>query len=227
MKESSVQFFHKEVMPDKVIEALKCTSGKVFVDCTVGGAGHSVLIAKAIQPEGKLICLDVDIDAINEAKSKLKPFNNKYIVRSNFLNLPEILDNLNINCVDGGILIDLGVSYHQLTSLERGFSFRSDFKLDMRMDRNLEITAEDIINTLSVEELTDLFTRYGEEKHSKRIAQAIVKYSSKNKIDSALKLAEIVESVVPKSRDTKIHPATRVFQALRIKVNNEIEVLKE
>lgn len=221
------QEFHQSVMPDDVIKGLNCLPGKIYVDCTVGGAGHSVLIAQAIKPDGKLICLDVDDEAVEEAKIRLKPFNNTYVVISNYLNLPEIINNLNIEKIDGGILLDLGASYHQLTSSTRGFTFQHESFLDMRMDKNLKMTACEIVNSLDADKLTEIFSQYGEERYSKRIAKAIVEYAQKNKIETTTQLANIVKSIVPSTKNIRINPATRVFQALRIAVNNELEVLKD
>jgi 16S rRNA (cytosine1402-N4)-methyltransferase len=214
-------------MPVEVIDALNCESGKVYVDCTVGGAGHSKLIAEKIKPDGTLICLDVDNDAIEEATKKLNEFANVQLFRANHLNLPELMLQAGIDKINGGVLIDLGASYHQLTSTDKGFSFQHSSKLDMRMDQSLTETAEDLVNSLSADELSEIFWKYGEEKYSRRIASAISTYSEKERITDTLQLAEIVKSVVPKSRNFKIHPATRVFQALRIAVNKELEVLQQ
>lgn len=212
-------------MLPQVIDNLNCQSGKVYVDCTVGGAGHSSLIASKIAPDGRLICLDVDDDAIKESNNKLKDFNNVSIVKSNYLNLKNILHELNIDSVDGGILIDLGVSYNQITSHEKGFSFQYDSHLDMRMDKDIELTACDLVNKLSANELSKIFHEYGEERYSRRIASSIVNYRALNKLETTTQLANLVKSAIPYKNKTRIHPATRVFQALRIAVNNELEVL--
>lgn len=214
-------------MPDQVIDALNCESGKLYVDCTLGGGGHSSLIAEKIGTDGRLISLDVDQDAIDEATGKLSVFKNVTIVKSNFAKLPDVLSDLNIDSVTGGILVDLGVSTFQLTSPEKGFTFQVDSPLDMRLDKNLTLSAEDLVNTLSEDELAIIFKEYGEERYSKRVAKAIVSSAQKSRITSTLQLADIVKSVVPRSPGLKIHPATRVFQALRIKVNNELGVLEQ
>lgn len=222
----SGKIFHQSVLPEQVIEGLNCSSGKVYVDCTAGGAGHSLLIATAIKPDGILISMDVDSDAIQETNIKLVDINNKYIVKSNYMNLPDVLKNLDINSIDGGILIDLGVSSHQLTSMERGFSFRSSYDIDMRMDQDIEVSAADLLNTLSADELAEIFFKYGEERYSNKIARAVIDYRKSHKIETALQLTNIVESIVPRSKQAKIHPATRIFQALRIAVNNELDILQ-
>lgn len=212
-------------MPDQVLQGLKCCSGKIYVDCTLGGGGHSSLIADLIQPEGRLICFDVDEDAIRVASEKLSSFENVQIVKSNFSKLQEQLFELGLAKIDGGILMDLGVSFFQLTNPDKGFTFQSKSPLDMRLDKGLKITAGDLINSLGEEELALIFKEFGEERYSKRIARVIVEEVQNNKITNTLQLAELVKSVVPRSPKSKIHPATRVFQALRIKVNDELGVL--
>lgn len=213
-------------MVNKVIEALNCEPGKVYVDCTVGGAGHSVLIAQKIKPDGKLICLDVDQNAIDEATNNLKSFNNVYILKSNHLNLPQVLNLVGVDKIDGGVLMDLGASYYQLTSPDKGFTFQCSSRLDMRMDETLTTSAEDLVNDLSADELAEIFWKYGEERHSKKIASAIRNYSKKEKITDTLQLAEIIKTAIPGYKKYKIHPATRTFQALRIFINKELEVLE-
>ena len=215
-------YFHQPVMLNEVLEGLKCSNNKVYVDCTLGGGGHSFEIAKLIAPDGTLISLDIDEDAIKEAKTKLSSFNNKYIINSSYTNLSDIINNLNIGTVNGGILADLGASSHQLTSKVRGFSFKEDSPLDMRMGKSLITTASDLINTLSEEELSTIFKNYGEERYSKRIAHLIANKRSNQKIETTFQLANIVKEAIPNSAYSKIHPATRVFQALRIAVNNEL-----
>jgi len=225
IKSTSKSNFHQPVMLEEVLHYLKCSNGKVYIDCTLGGGGHSVEIARLITPNGILVSLDVDDDAINEAKIKLKPFDNAHIINSSYVNLKNVINILNISNINGGILVDLGASSYQLTTPERGFSFREDSKLDMRMDKSLGITAGDLVNTLSEEELTKIFKDYGEERYSKRIASLIVSKRSVQKIETTVQLADIVKSAVPPS-SFKIHPATRVFQALRIAVNDELNNLK-
>lgn len=227
MNKQYLQDFHKPVMLTEVLDALQCTTGKTYVDCTVGGAGHSESIASAIQPEGKLICLDVDDVALSYSGQILKDYRNVSLYKRNFRYLPELLNELGIESVDGGLILDLGVSKYQLTSSERGFSFTNDSMLDMRMDSSLQKTAYDLINTLSETELSDILYKYGEERYSKRIARAIIKYVQQQPIKTTTQLATLVASVVPKTQKLQIHPATRVFQALRISVNDELNVLSE
>jgi 16S rRNA (cytosine1402-N4)-methyltransferase len=222
-----MQDFHQSVMPDKVIKYLDCKPGKVYVDCTLGGAGHSALIASSVQPDGVLVAMDVDEDAINYAKQVLDPFNNVYIVKSNFVDLSFVLDCLKIDTIDGGVIADLGVSSFQITSPERGFSIYKDSKLDMRMDKDLNDTAYDLINTMEQSELVEIFKTYGEERYSNRIARAIVLKRKESNIETTAQLASLIKSVVPGSQKTQIHPATRVFQALRIAVNKELDVLQQ
>lgn len=213
-------------MPDQVINGLKCKPGKVYVDCTLGGGGHSGLIAQAIKPDGRLISLDVDQEAIDYATQKLSIYANVTLVKSNYADLPVALKVAGIEKIDGGVLMDLGVSFYQLTSPERGFSFLSDSALDMRMDRALPVTARDLVNALSVEELVVLFKDYGEERYARKIARAIVEQRQKAPFETTLELASLVEKVMPGGAKMKIHPATRVFQALRIAVNKELELLE-
>lgn len=219
--------YHISVMPNEILEALQCTSGRIYLDCTVGGAGHSKIIANTITPYGKLICLDVDSDAIEQARSKLGSFTNVQIINDNYYNLPQILLQLGINAIDGGILLDLGVSYHQLTSDNRGFTFQKESKLDMRMDRSLEITAADLLKSLNAASLEKIFRDYGEERYARKISLAIKSAINKEKIETTTQLANIIKKSVPFNKNISIHPATRVFQALRIAVNNELEILEK
>lgn len=214
-------------MLKEAVDALQCTTGKLYVDCTVGGAGHSSLIANKIQPDGKLICLDVDDDAIKQAKEKLKSFPHVHIIKTNYKNIHFALLEAGEKSINGGILADLGTSFHQLTSAERGFSFSSEAMLDMRMDQSLETSAYELINQLSESELVNIFSKYGEEKYSKRIAKAIIEEKSERPIKTTSQLAELVKRSTPKNPKQKIHPATRVFQALRIAVNDELSILEE
>lgn len=218
--------YHVSVMPQEVLDALQCSSGKIYVDCTTGGAGHSQLIAQNIL-SGKLICLDVDSDAINQAKFKLSNFNNVEIIKDNYYNLPNILSSKSIDGIDGGILLDLGVSYHQLTSENRGFTFQKESQLDMRMDQSLDITALDLINSLDAQSLEKIFRNYSEERYARRISMAIKSAIAKEPILTTTQLANVIKRAVPYNKNSSIHPATRVFQALRIAVNNELEILEK
>lgn len=220
-----VSYHHVSVMQNEILDYLNCKPGKIFVDCTLGGSGHAVSILNRITPDGLLIGIDQDIDAIENAKKVLKPFES--IIRlfnDNFIKLPSILAQLNIASVDG-ILLDLGISLHQLKSSGRGFSFNKDEPLDMRMDIRSPITAEDIVNTWDQKQLAGIFFEYGDERWSHYIARKIVKERKKGTVKSSKHLAEIIKSAIPVKKlfKYKIHPATRVFMALRIAVNKELE----
>jgi len=215
-------------MPNEVLRYLSCRPGGTYVDCTLGGAGHSGRILKEILPDGLLIGIDRDTDALINAVKVLKPFEaNTRLFHDNFVRLPDILSQLGIEAVDG-ILLDLGLSFNQIENSGRGFSFNKDEPLDMRMDARSGVTAEDIVNDMDENSLAEIFSQYGEERFSRRIAKIIVLSRNKNKIRSSRELAMIVKSAIPakQSKKQKIHPATRVFMALRIAVNNELENLE-
>lgn len=221
-------FEHTSVMPLQVHEHQNLKPGMVCVDCTLGGAGHALETTKAILPDGMLIGIDQDLDAINHAKKKLQPFaRNVQIFHSNFSELAEIFSKLRISGADS-ILIDLGFSLNQIKHGKRGFSFTKDEPLDMRMDTRNNLTAFEIVNSFKENELADLFFKYGEEKFSRRIARKIIALRADKPIKSSLELADIVTGAIPaKNRRTqRIHPATRVFQALRIAVNHELECIE-
>ena len=215
-------FKHYTVMLNEAVDALECQEGKIYVDCTLGGGGHSELILKRIGAKGKLISFDIDDEAIAHSKERLKNFSNLTILKSSYTNIKSELQNLGIEKITGGVLLDLGASYHQLTKAERGFSFSKDASLDMRFDMQAEFSAYDVVNTYKEEELVRIFSEYGEERFSKRIAKKIVEVRSKKKIETTGELAELVISATPKVKSS-IHPATRVFQAIRIEVNNELK----
>ncbi len=215
-------FKHYTVMLNEAVDALECQEGKIYVDCTLGGGGHSELILKRIGAKGKLISFDIDDEAIAHSKERLKNFSNLTILKSSYTNIKSELQNLGIDKITGGVLLDLGASYHQLTKAERGFSFSKDASLDMRFDMQAEFSAYDVVNTYKEEELVRIFSEYGEERFSKRIAKKIVEVRSKKKIETTGELAELVISATPKVKSS-IHPATRVFQAIRIEVNNELK----
>ena len=215
-------------MPAEVHEYQNLKPGSICVDCTLGGAGHALSTLKAILPNGLLIGIDQDIDAIEHARKTLAPFkDNVRLFHSNFSELPGILQSNGIQGADS-ILLDLGFSLHQIRHGKRGFSFQLDEPLDMRMDIRNELTAEHIINSFSERKLKEIFFRFGEENFSSRIARAIVQKRTETPIRTSMALANIVASAVPgKARfNRKIHPATRVFQALRIAVNKELERLQ-
>lgn len=217
------EFVHKPVMLEETLEGLNLRHGLIYVDATAGGAGHSKEIAARIHPDGRLVALDADPVAIETATKNLEPYSSIVtIVKANYSQVPQILQDLNIEKITGGILFDLGASYYQLTSGERGFSFLKESFLDMRFDPNSSITAYDIVNTWSESDLVRIFSEYGEERYSKRIARTILEKRNDNPIRTTVELASIIKSAVP-AYVSKIHPATRVFQALRIAVNNELQ----
>ncbi|MEN6521380.1 MAG: 16S rRNA (cytosine(1402)-N(4))-methyltransferase RsmH [Armatimonadota bacterium] len=217
--------YHRPVLLDEVIEFLDPQPGQIFIDCTLGGAGHTKAILSRIIPGGCVIGIDRDQDSINQAQRELEQFkDNVILVRRDFADLDAILEELSIESVNG-VLMDLGVSSHQLDEPERGFSFQAPAPLDMRMDRNEPETAADLVNRLPEKELADLIYIHSDERWSRRIARAIVRAREKSPITMTTELAEIVASAVPGGRREKIHPATRTFQALRIAVNREMEAL--
>lgn len=187
-----------------------------------GGAGHSYEIVKRLSENGKLIGIDRDQEALKAAKEKLKDFSNVIYVHDNHDNIKEILEKLNIEKVDG-ILLDLGVSSYQLDERNRGFSYLGENELDMRMDKTQKLTAKEIVNTYSEEELANIIYEYGEERFSRKIAKNICEYRKTKEIETTKQLVEIIEKSIPKSKDG--HPAKRTFQAIRIEVNNEIKPL--
>jgi 16S rRNA (cytosine1402-N4)-methyltransferase len=214
-------------MLSEVVHYLNCKPGKIYADCTLGGSGHAGAILEKIIPDGILIGIDQDIDAIKNAKRKLKPYElNIHLFHDNFINLPKIISQLNITAVDG-ILLDLGISFHHLDSSGRGFSFRKDEPLDMRMNIESDTTAEELINTMDEKSLAEIFFKYGEERYSRKIAKKIVNVRKKEKIKSSRQLSEIVCRAVSGKASSKrrIHPATRVFMAVRIAVNKELDML--
>jgi len=223
-----MQYRHVPVMVNEVIDYLNCSPGKTYVDGTLGGGGHAKAILEAIGPDGFLLGIDRDPDAIAHTGKSLHSFKpNVQIFHEDFTHLPEILSQLHITHVDG-ILLDLGLSLHQLEGSGRGFSFMRDEPLDMRMNPDQGQTAGALVNRLSQKDLADLIARYGEEHRAVRIAKRIVDSRRQQAIGSSLQLAEIVKKAVPaRYRRGRIHPATRTFQALRIAVNQELAALEE
>ena len=214
-------------MLPQVLHYLNCKQGKIYVDCTLGGSGHARAICEKIVPDGVLIGIDQDIDAIQNATKVLKQFDlSIHLFHENFVHLPELLRQLRIAAVDG-ILLDLGISLHQLESSGRGFSFNKEEPLDMRMNIEASTKAEDLINSMEEKSLRNIFQEYGEERWAGQIARKIVKQRQRKAIRSSAELAQIICDAVPKkaSFNQKIHPATRVFMALRIAVNRELERL--
>ena len=219
-----MKFKHVPVLLNECIENLQIKPDGIYVDGTLGGAGHSFYIAQKLSTKGKLIGIDRDKDALKAASQKLKEFKNVEYVNDNHDNIKNILLSLGIEKVDG-ILLDLGVSSYQLDEASRGFSYMQDAKLDMRMDKNQSLTAEYVVNNYSEEKLADIIYKYGEEKFSRRIAKNICEYRKNEKIDTTGKLVDIILKSVPRTSKENGHPAKRTFQAIRIEVNNEIEPL--
>ena len=221
-----MEFKHYTVMKNEAVDALECKSGLVYVDCTLGGGGHSELILKRIQPDGKLIAFDVDQDAIDAASERLKDYqNNLFIVKSSYIDIKRTLANLGVNKITGGVLFDLGASYHQFNKAERGFSFSKEAPLDMRFNQDADFSAYDVVNTYSENDLVQIFSEYGEERFSKRIAKKIVEERKIKPIKTTTELANLIVNCTPKVKSS-IHPATRVFQAIRIEVNQELTNVK-
>ena len=218
-------FYHYPVMLKEAVDALNCQNGKLYIDGTLGVGGYSELILQRISPDGHLISFDVDIDAINHSSEKLKDYKNLTIVNDSYTNIKKYLDKNNISEITGGIVFDFGASTPQLTSKERGFSFLNDSKLDMRFNQSADFSAYDVINDYKEEELVRIFSEYGEERFSKRIAKKIIEKRKIKKIETTKELVNIVFEATPRIK-SKIHPATRVFQAIRIEVNHELDNIK-
>ncbi len=222
-----MEFKHISVLLNECIEALNIKEDGIYVDGTLGGAGHSSEIVKKLSEKGRLIGIDQDTDALKAAKEKLKDYDNVTFVHSNFHNIYDILKGLNIEGVDG-ILMDLGVSSYQLDNGERGFSYMQDAPLDMRMNRENSLSAFEVINSYSEEELFRVIKEYGEEKFAKRIANFIVNRRKEKNIESTLELVEIIKAAIPaKARREGPHPAKRTFQAIRIEVNRELDIIEK
>ncbi|MHA1461407.1 MAG: 16S rRNA (cytosine(1402)-N(4))-methyltransferase RsmH [Promethearchaeota archaeon] len=224
-----VNSFHIPVLTKEILNYLNLKKGGVYIDCTLGGGGHSKAILEKIYPQGSLVGIDQDKEAIETAKEELKSYINEVkLVKGNFENLEEILSDLRVETVSG-IIFDLGVSFHQLKKKERGFSFKEDSHLDMRMDLIQEFNADILVNSYSEKDLVKIFEKYGEERFSRRVARLILMERKKKAITTTKQLADLVVRSLPrvKKRHTwKIHPATRVFQAIRIEVNQELKALK-
>lgn len=225
MKNDKSNFQHIPVLLKECIENLNIKKDGIYVDGTLGGAGHSSEIIKKLSEKGLLIGIDKDIDAIKEAKQKLKNYNNVIYINNNHDNLKNILKDLKIDFVDG-IILDLGVSSFQIDEEQRGFSYIKDSPLDMRMDKSQKLTAKIVINEYEQENLANIIYKYGEEKFSRRIAKNICQYREQKEIKTTSQLVDIIEKSIPKNTRQKYsHVAKRTFQAIRIEVNNEIEPL--
>lgn len=222
-----MEFNHIPVLKDECIKNLNIKKDGIYVDGTLGGAGHSSVILQNLNSNGKLIGIDRDKEALSVAKTRLSSYMNFIPVHDNHVNILQILEDLKVSGVDG-ILLDLGVSSYQLDEASRGFSYMQDATLDMRMNREDKITASDVVNNYSEEELTNIFFDYGEEKYAKQIAKRIVEYRKNKSIDTTLELVDIIKQSLPKKAlQDKGHPAKRVFQAIRIEVNEEIKLLEK
>lgn len=222
-----MEFKHKSVLLDETIEGLNVKPNGIYVDGTLGGAGHSFQLVSKLSSQGRLIGFDQDEDAIKASTEKLKDFNNVTIVRSNYRNMKEELNNLGINEVDG-IMLDLGVSSYQLDTIERGFSYKEEAPLDMRMDNRQDMTARDIVNGYSQSDLFRIIRDYGEDKFAANIAKHIVANREEKPIETTTELAEIVKAAIPmKFRKQGGHPAKQTFQAIRIELNSELTVLSD
>lgn len=223
-----MEFVHKSVLLDEVIEGLNIKPDGIYVDGTLGGAGHSYHICEKLTKGGRLIGIDQDEDAIAAATERLMPFEDRVtIVRDNYCNIRKVLAELNVDKVDG-ILLDIGVSSYQLDTEERGFTYKEDnAPLDMRMDQRMTITAEDIVNEYSEMELFRVIRDYGEDQFAKNIAKHIVRAREQERITTTGQLTEIIKAAIPmKKRITGGHPAKKTFQAIRIELNKELEVLE-
>ncbi len=219
-----MKFEHKPVLLNECIEGLNINPEGIYVDGTLGGAGHSIEILKKLSEKGMLIGIDRDEEALKAAKNRLAQYKNVKYVHDNHDNIKNILQKLNIDKVDG-ILLDLGVSSYQLDERNRGFSYLGDNELDMRMDKTQELTAKEIVNKYQEKELANIIYEYGEEKFSRQIAKNICQYRKEKTINTTKQLVEIIEKSIPKSKQNNGHPAKRTFQAIRIEVNNEIKPL--
>lgn len=221
-------FHHVSVMLNETIDYLNIKPNGVYVDCTLGGAGHALYLLNQLSDEGRLIAIDQDMTAINNAKDVLKDHLHKVtFVHNNFRELTQIFKELNIEKVDG-IYYDLGVSSPQLDVPERGFSYHHDAKLDMRMDQTRTLSAYEVVNEWSYEALVKIFYRYGEEKFSKQIARRIESHRDDKPIETTLELVDIIKEGIPaKARRKGGHPAKRVFQAIRIAVNDELSAFED
>jgi 16S rRNA (cytosine1402-N4)-methyltransferase len=219
-----LEFNHKPVLLKECIEGLNIKEDGVYVDGTLGGAGHSKEILKRLSDKGTLIGIDRDIDALNAAKINLAEFNNVKYVHGNHDDIKTILNDLDIEKVDG-ILLDLGVSSYQLDERERGFSYLGENRLDMRMDKSQELTAEKVVNEYPEDKLLRIIYEYGEERFAKNIVRNIVKQRKIKPIETTNELVKIIEESIPKAKQNNGHPAKRTFQAIRIEVNDEIRPL--
>ncbi len=219
-----MEFKHVSVLLNECIEALDIKENGIYVDCTMGGGGHSLEVLKKLKGTGRLIGIDQDTNAIAAAKERLKDYGNVTYVHNNFYNIDSILETLEIDKVDG-ILMDLGVSSHQLDEAERGFSYMRNAPLDMRMDRESSLSAYDVVNGYSEEELYRIIKEYGEERFAKRIAQFIAERRAVKPLETTFELVDAITAAIPAKFRREGHPGKRTFQAIRIEVNRELQIL--
>lgn len=220
-----MNFSHKPVLLEETIDALNIKPDGIYVDGTAGGGGHSSEILKRLSPNGRLISIDQDPDAIEAVTERFKDYKNSIICKGNFSDVVSIVNSLGIESIDG-IMLDIGVSSRQLDTPERGFSFHYDAPLDMRMSQS-GASAYDLVNQLSYEQLVKIISRYGEERFAKQITRAIIREREKQPIATTLQLAEIIKAAVTAAKRREGHPARQTFQALRIAVNGELDRLEE
>lgn len=223
-----MEFKHRSVLLKETVDGLSVRSGGIYVDGTTGGGGHSYEICRRLGPKGRMICMDQDADALVAAKDRLSPFAGQVtMVKSNYAQIGEVLREQKIDKVDG-IVLDLGVSSYQLDQAERGFSYRTDAPLDMRMDRDQTLSAREIVNEYPESELQRIIKEYGEERFARSIARNICICRKDKPVETTLELVDIIRSSMPaKARNAKGHPAKRTFQAIRIECNRELEVLRQ
>lgn len=223
-----MEFKHYSVLLEETIKHLNIKEDGVYVDGTLGGAGHASVVCSHLGPKGRFIGIDQDEDAIQASSERLKPYGDVVtIVRSNYSNMKQVLADLGIDKVDG-IVLDLGVSSYQLDTAERGFTYREDAPLDMRMDNRNDMTARDIVNHYSEYDLYRIIRDYGEDKFAKNIAKHIVRMREEKPIETTFELIEAIKAAIPmKIRMNQGHPAKKTFQAIRIELNKELDVLKD
>lgn len=223
-----MEFKHVSVLLQEAVDGLAVKSDGIYVDGTTGGGGHSYEICRRLGADGKLICIDQDAEALEAAKKRLEPFAGKVtMVKSNYAQMREVLGQQGIHKVDG-IVLDLGVSSYQLDNVQRGFSYREDAALDMRMDREQTLSARDIVNEYPEEELYRIIKEYGEERFARNIARNICRKRQDKPVETTFELVDIIRGSMPaKARNGKSHPAKRTFQAIRIECNQELEVLRQ
>lgn len=222
-----MEFKHRSVLLEETIDGLAVKADGIYVDGTLGGGGHSYEICRRLSNKGRLIGIDQDEDAIAAATKRLEEFKDRVtIVRSNYCNMRKVLCDLGIERVDG-IVLDLGVSSYQLDTVDRGFSYKYDTELDMRMDRRQSLTAKEIVNSYPEKELFRIFRDYGEDQFSQNIAKHIVRNRREKEIITTFELNEIIKAAIPAKFRTNGHPSKRVFQAIRIECNKELDVLRD